>query len=332
VAVPTFTSVTPAIVHTGGRALVDVRGTGFRVPALPPPHQGAASDPVGPGVEVLLGVEPAELCWVLSETRLLVRVPPSPIEAVQANDYGEGSVDITIRNLDEDGVPIPGEEVVAPGALAYQRAQLADEADFTRIVRTLIRELRRQVIGNVAHSGHPDFDDSPGDLLNITHLATLPGLALVGPRLSENRFYSINEQPSLDDLAVAGERLVYRSPYTVDLEFSLIGVSDNRQELLNLQALATQFFERNPFIQMQRDPNDASAGRARWEMDLTPDGDFKDTSVPNESNIVSFSGTFLIRGFDLEGVAGFSTDAVLHKTAYTDDEGVRLQSEALTED
>jgi len=332
VAVPTFTSVAPALVHTGGRSVVDVAGTGFRVPSLPPPNQGAVSVPAGPGVGVWLDGEPAEEVLVLSTTRLLVRVPPSPVEAIKANDYGEGLVDVTIRNLDDDGVPIPGEEVVAADALTYQRAQLATETDLARMVRMLIRDLRRQIISNVALVSHTDWDDDPADLLNKTALAQVPGIALIGPALSENGFYRTNElQPSDDPLAPL-ERNVRRSPYTVDAVFSLVGVSDEPNELLSLMALATQYFERNPFLYLQRDPTDATLGRVRYEMDFTDDGDLADTSVPNESNIRSFSGTFVIRGFDIEGVAGFPTDAVRTKTAYTDDEGVRLQSEALSTD
>ena len=326
-AVPTFTSIDPATVHTGGVALASIAGTNFRVPPLPPPNLGRVADPVGPGVAVLFDGEPSDLVMVLSATRLLVRVPPSPIEVVQANAYGEGAVSVTIRNLDGDGVPIPGEEVVAPDALTYQRAQLATETDLTRIVRELIRALRREVIANVSHSTHTDFDSDPADLLNITELAEVPGLALLGPTLNENRFYSINEKPSADDPLWSRERNVRRVPYTVDLTFVLVGVTDQKQESINLMALATQFFERNPFMYLQRDPADASAGRAKYEMDFVEDGDLRDVSTPNESNIRAFSGTFVIRGFDVEGVAGFQTDQVHTKTAYTDDEGVRLQSE-----
>lgn len=330
-AVPTFTSTDPATIHTGGQCLVNIIGTGFRVPPLPPPNLGQIADPVGPGVEVLFGDAASALVMVLSETRLLVRAPPSPIDVVKANDYGEGSVSITIRNLDDDGVPIPGEEVIAPDALTYQRAQLATETDLTRLVRTLIRMLRRETIANVSHSTHTDFDADPSDLLNITELAELPGIAILGPTLNENRFYSTNVNPSADDPLWAGERNVWRVPYTVDVNFTIVGVTDQKQEMLNLLPLVTQFFERNPFIYLQRDPDDASAGSVRYEMDFTADGDLRDVSAPNESNLRAFSGTFVIRGFDVEGVAGFQTDTVHSKTAYTDDEGVRLESEALVD-
>ena len=165
------------------------------------------------------------------------------------------------------------------------------------------------------------------DLLNICDLAETPGVALIGPDLSENRFYSLNAT-LYSPAAAPGEWLQRRPPYTVDLTFTLVGVSDHKQELLNLMALVTQFFERNKWVELQRDPDDASAGSVRYEIDFTEDGDLADTSDPNESNIRSFSGTFVVRGFDVEGVAGFATDQAFSKTAETDDEGVRLTSES----
>lgn len=61
-----------------------------------------------------------------------------------------------------------------------------------------------------------------------------------------------------------------------------------------------------------RDPANAGAGQVRYEMDLTPDGDLKVTSQPNESNVRSFSGRFVVRGFDLEDLAGVPDEAPGH--------------------
>ncbi len=53
-------------------------------------------------------------------------------------------------------------------------------------------------------------------------------------------------------------------------------------------------------------------------MDFTPDGDLRVTSQPNESNVRSFSGSFVVRGFDLEGLAGFPDDDVVERTSPAD--------------
>jgi hypothetical protein len=54
-------------------------------------------------------------------------------------------------------------------------------------------------------------------------------------------------------------------------------------------------------------------------MDFTPDGDLKVTSQPNESNVRSFSGRFVVRGFDLEDLAGVADEGVVARGAVTRD-------------
>jgi len=252
-----------------------------------------------------------------------VLVPKSPITPTKANSYGEGSVDITIKNLDDDGDPIPGEEVTETDGLAYSRVQLATESDFQRLIREIVLELRLQTIPNVAISNHTDFDDDTTDSADITTLAELPGIALLGPTLRENRFYSQNA-PIAVAASNPGEYLKRRVGYTVDLEFRIIGVSNIMVELINLMAVVNGYFEKNKYIELTRDPNDSSLGKARYEIDFTEDGDLDTISTPNDSNIHAFSGRFVIRGFDMQDLTGFANDQTVGQTATTDDEGVRL--------
>lgn len=115
-----------------------------------------------------------------------------------------------------------------------------------------------------------------------------------------------------------GTVLRRRVPYTVDLGFTLAGVADHTTELLNLMAATELFFHRNKYLEMDRDPESPLAGRVRYEMDFTPDGDLRVTSQPNESNVRSFSGSFVVRGFDLEDLAGVPGDAAFERTAPLD--------------
>lgn len=321
-AVPTITAISPNTVHTGGLTLVEITGTNFKVPTVPPPADGPASSPI-PTVAVLCNTEEASEVSVISATRLFVLVPKSPITPTKANSYGEGSVDITIKNLDDDGDPIPGEEVTETDGLAYSRVQLATESDFQRLIREIVLELRLQTIPNVAISNHTDFDDDTTDSADITTLAELPGIALLGPTLRENRFYSQNA-PIAVAASNPGEYLKRRVGYTVDLEFRIIGVSNIMVELINLMAVVNGYFEKNKYIELTRDPNDSSLGKARYEIDFTEDGDLDTISTPNDSNIHAFSGRFVIRGFDMQDLTGFANDQTVGQTATTDDEGVRL--------
>jgi hypothetical protein len=254
-------------------------------------------------VAVLVGSRPALDVDVLASDRLTFRTPPG--EA--------GPADVVVQNLDDDGDPIAGEEATAPAAFTYVQPRLAVESDLTRLVRTLLRELKRQVHPNVSLTVQTDFDAQTGDELHLTELASLPGLVLVGPELTENRFYSLNSP--LEVAVGDGTAVRRRVPYTVDLGFTLVGVADHTTELLNLMAATELFFHRNKFLEMDRDAGSPLAGRVRYEMDFTPDGDLRVTSQPNESNVRSFSGSFVVRGFDFEDLAGVAGDGALARTA-----------------
>jgi len=258
-------------------------------------------------VEVLVGGQLAEDVRIVDATRLSFLTPTGD----------PGPADLVVRNLDDDGAPIPGEEATAAGAYTFVRPALVPEADLTRLVRTLMRELKRQVLPEVSLTVQTDFDAETGDELHLAQLAKLPALVLVGPELAENRFFSLNRLPEAADGPDHFTRR--RVPYTVDLSFTLIGVSDHTTELLNLMAATELFFHRNKHLEMDRDPADPGAGRVRYEMDVPPGGDLKVTSQPNESNVRSFSGSFLVRGFDLEDLAGQPGESVVERGAQVDE-------------
>lgn len=298
---PTITSLNPSSGPTGGRTLVEVEGAGFRLP--PPPPPSGPTPPPKPTVQILVGGREAADVRVRASDRLTFLSPVGDV----------GPADVVLRNLDDAGVPIVDEEAVLPGGFTYRLPPLTAESDLTRLVRTLLRELKRQVLPNVSLTVQTDFDAQTGDELHIAELASLPALVLVGPELREDRFYSLNQLPEV--AGAPGTVLRRRVPYTVDLVFTLVGASDHTVELLNLMAATELFFHRNKFLEMDRDPASALGGRVRYEMDLAPDGDLRVTSQPNASNVRSFSGSFVIRGFDLEDLAGVAGDAVTEQTA-----------------
>jgi len=239
----------------------------------------------------------------LTSSGALVAEGPVADVRVYSRAYGEGKVSVTIRNLDDAGVPIPGESVVLEDAYRFSRVQLADEAHLTRLVRELVRLFRKQVIPNVSTTTHTEYDAETGDAYSIVEIAELPGIGLDGPDLEENRFFSVNGSVELE--LPNGEVILRRAPYTVDLTFTVTGVSDSQIELVNLLALATQVIDRNPYVYLDRDTSDPSQGRVRYELDFADGGDFEITTGANVSNLRSFSGTVVVRGFDLEDLAGF---------------------------
>ena len=303
-AIPFITSITPSSAPTGGSLLVELAGSGFRLPDAPV-ATGPTLAPY-PTVRVLVGGRPARAVRVSAADLLTCVLPPGDA----------GPADVLVQNLDAAGTPIPGEEATAPHAFTYVLHQLTPEADLTRLVRTLLQEVKRQVLHDVVLTVQTDFDAETGDELHLAQLAKLPALVLVGPELAEDRFYSLNQLP--EAATGPGTFAQRRAPYTVDLGFTLVGVTDHTTELLNLMAATQLFFHRNKFLDMPRDPANADAGSVRYEMDFTPDGDLKVTSQPNESNVRSFSGRFVVRGFDLEDLAGLSGGDVVQRGAAVD--------------
>lgn len=309
-AVPTISALSPNVGATGGGHLVEITGTNFRTWTIPP-ASGAPAGPIQPTVEVLFGGAASSEVIVLSATRLYAMVPRTALASVAPN-FGEGAVDVVVRNLDDDGVLIPGETVTRAGGYTYRRVQLSNESDLNRLCRALIREFRVQVHPNVTFSSHTDYDSDAADGLNIVDLAQVPGIALLGPDLSENRFYSQNQRQAYPAGGV--ERVVRRVPYTVDVSFGIVGVCELKTHAINLMAVVQGFFELNKTISMDRDPADLSKGRVSYIVELAPDGDLKMARTANNSNLRFFSGSFIVRGFDLEDLTGFTSHQAVART------------------
>lgn len=320
-AVPTVTSITPAIGPSGGFNQVEIIGTGFNVPVLPPPSGGPAG-PFVNTVKVLFGASASFRVLVITDTRLIVIPPISSIPALAANNHGEGLVDVIVTNLDgTTGLPISGETVTVTDGYTYLRPQLTDRSDLLRLVENMVLELKRQIIPNISISTNTDYDSDTGDMLNITDLATFPGIAIAGPSLITNRFFSANQEQNRP-LAAAGEFASEHVPKTVDVMFALIGVTNSKIELINLMHATHVFFLRNTELQLLRDAGDPSLGTVSFEIALTEDGDLKTIGIPNESNIRAFGGSFVIRGFDIESLTGFEKDLMTNAGADTLSEGV----------
>jgi IPT/TIG domain len=272
--VPILSTVSPELGPTGGGEVVRLTGSGF-----------------ASRVAVRLGDQPTQVLSVWEEAGVSVADLRTPAHA-------DAVVDVHLQNLDAAGAPISGEEVLLPNAYRYRRPRLARQSDLTRLVRALLRKLKRQIIASTSITVSVDFHDAETGDLELVTVAQLPSLALSGPRVSENRFYALNEGRQDMVPGPAGPELArHRPTYTVDLAFTITAVSDSTVELLNLMAAVGTFLSRNRWIEMARDPDDPSRGSARWEMD--PDGDFR-TRLDGPDDIRAFSCGLVIRGFDLD--------------------------------
>jgi hypothetical protein len=121
--------------------------------------------------------------------------------------------------------------------------------------------------------------------------------------------------------------VLQRNPFTVDLSFDIVGLSDRKKELLSMLSAVVKFFHRNKWIYLDRDPDDPSKGEVRWEMDWQPGGVAKVRGGANNSNLRSFSGSFVIRGFDIEDLPGFEGEGAVDRSAEVEE--ILLSSQQL---
>jgi len=287
--VPTITKISLVNGPTGGRRIVKIWGGGFQL--SPGPTTSGVTPARKPSVEVLFGTVPAREVRVLADSYLHVVTPI----------HDPGTVSITIRNIDQDGVLVPGEIVTKAAAYTFERPTIGTgepgkQSNLARLVRTLVEELRRQILPNVVLTTHTDYDDTP-DGANIAALADIPGLVLAGPTLRLNRFYNSNQaRTAVDGI---GDTYEQRPSRTVDVIFTLIGVDELMARELDLVHECTAFFLRNTVLRMLRNP--AIAGDyVEYELEIDEGGDFKSAGTANNSNIRAFSGSFLVRGLDID--------------------------------
>lgn len=302
-AVPLIITVTPNAGATGGGSIVDIKTNNARLPP-PPLETGFVGGDPPETVQVFFGEEQAANVQVVSRGRVLCNPPIHDV----------GLVDVTIKNIDDNGVAIPGEEFTKVGAYTYRRPSMTanSSSDFLRLVRTFIVDLKRQIIDNVSLTTHTDYDESTEDFLNITEVGEMPALIVVGPDVVENRFFTRNTFRLSDS---TGGVQIRRNPYTIDLQFSLIGVAELTRQLLELMHTTIQYFHRNKYLRLLCDPDNPDLGYIQYEVDFIEEGGEPNvTSRLNLSNVRSFSSTVVIRGFDLEDFEGITDDSVIDLT------------------
>lgn len=291
-AIPTLTACTPTVIFTGGQ-LVTLTGTNFRLPYPLPTVNGPLPVPP-PTVRVTVNGTVAVDVRVLSATSLTCLCGASD----------PGAAEITVENLDEDGEPIVGETVTESELAAFSRADLTLRSDFTRVTDALILMLRRQVIENVIKTVDTDYaSDVGGPVFNIPEIAKLPCIVVSGPKTQKPQY------PYVDTPEITTGETFKRRRLTkvVDLVYSVSGYDNHEMRAQNLQALCDQVATLNTSLEVRRDPEDASKGSVRYDLE---GGYWQDAAAPNASNVKMFTGEITIRGYQLEDITGFPDQMV----------------------
>lgn len=281
-----ITSITPSKRQPSGGELIVIVGTDFDI------SDEANLD----AVEVKFGARKATRVRTrpdptLPDVLLTCILPRAPFIAKGDNSI---AVDVVLTNLVTSG------SVTVTDGFTYERPSLIKEQSYTFVIRTLLRELKNQIIENIHIAESTDYDSDTLDGESIIEISKLPAISLVGPELVENRFYSINKRPEVGDGGGPENFDQIRVPKTVDIFFTMNAVSDSLLQILNMQHLVEMFFHRNKYLFVQRDPKDASKGEVRYEMDIVEGQDPKLREPIGNSNVRFFGAQFLIRGVDID--------------------------------
>jgi hypothetical protein len=274
VSTPTLTKLSQGHGPTSGDDLVRLHGTNF-----------------GKHIAVWFGGAEAKVVRI-------VRSQGTCFADVRTAAHGPALVDVLVWNLDTQGLPVANESASLPAAYRYARGPLVDEAILTRAIRKLIQDLKRDVLANTAITVSVDYQPPTDDDAVVIPIASLPSLVVSGPTLRQNRFYGTYEpRESLVAGRLGIEVAKHRPPFTADLAFVITGASSSTVELLNLMGAVVTFLSRSHWLELDRDPHDASKGRVRWELHV--DGEAR-ASLHSTEGVRAFTAALVIRGVDVD--------------------------------
>lgn len=310
----------PVVGPTRGGQLVEIYGGNYRLPPAPQVLDPTASVPRT--VRVRFGGKDSPGVAVIRGNLLRVFTPPSPVEAgpsVEPRLIAEGKVDVEVENLDDLGEVIPGEVADRPDAYEFRLPRLDDASlsNLAYLTQEVILDWRRNVFGNTLHGQSIEFVDEPGAFRRLA-LAKTPALVVFGPRTTRSPFYQSHgarEVPAARVLGLPRNALdtVARQALALDLGFDVRGVvgggTGHGPQLTNLMHVAVDYLHRTDALVIPRCPG--SAETIEYDLRFEPGGEFAPDDTPDDSDVLTFSGSFVVRGFQLEGLRAFFGDRTL---------------------
>lgn len=229
-AVPTITSITPDSGLTLGRNQVEIIGTNFAVPVeFPETEDNSAFQ----SIKVFFGALQSPAAFAITATRAVAIVPTYLSDAM---GVGGDAVDVTLYNLDEDGVEVPGESVVEVGGYTYTRPTLTDEQAAEYVIRRFVSYLRRHIIPNVWITMDRQF---PDELLEKVKCAELPLIWINGV---DWEFDPLSQQMGEEEVVTSPTDFkVYRPGTSVMLAMPSIHIYSRAAHPREIYALAQSF-------------------------------------------------------------------------------------------
>ena len=312
--IPTFTSVTPNFGPSGGRFVAVIVGTGFRTSAA-----------IVPAVSVEIDGVASRDVRVYSSTEIQFVVPQLRRGGAGATEDPLPKMDLRIVNLDDDGIPIAGEEVTAPKAFEYRRSALRDplatkqQQIYQQVIREVIHAFQRQVVANTALYTNVDYGKE-GDIKIMT--TRLPAAGLNGPRLSED-FINRHHWNGPLEVSFDADEVDFRfSAMLMTFEFDVVLASDKQLELIAMMQALIELFMRTPVILLP-ETVDAWNEAALHEFPLVL------TSGPNMSTQDANSNLFIAEAtFEVRHIP-FRLSEPIDRAILIDEDGLETQLERI---
>lgn len=281
---PTINSVTPTTGLSLGESFVTIDGTGFELPSLTP----------GGSVIVRFGGVQSPQAGAIDANTIIAVTPGGDV----------GPVDVEVENVVEAAA------VTLVGGYTYVRPVLATRQDGTTdsapliVGRELLRELRRTVLQEIYWDAHPEFVTPTSALTNEELQATVPHLKIVGPSVSEDRFYAHNGRFDIQTVpgTPTGSRYeVNLQPVTVRLDFQYVGLARSKGEAMNLWAALTRFIDRTPRLEVPQDGRDKNNGVISFELNPIWEQRGEFSARATRSGDYQFNGALVVRGVHTVG-------------------------------
>lgn len=257
--------VRPSRGWSAGGTLVQLDGNEFRMPTKQLARMGITPESP-PSVRVLFDGVPATNVQVVSSSIIRCVTPPHPPNR-ERNGVAltVGTVAVTVQNLDDDGNVIGS--VVKAAAYSFERPSLGASqvrGAWVRVIDAFVEHWKNILFENIGFNPSVDYDQDTGDMTGFVGFAELPGLAIT--RVS---FPDSESVPEGGPIVVEGTEDVSiekRPPMASDFLFSLILVSNNMGELLNLCEVVKTCFRDASMFRVAVDANDSSLGEAEFSM------------------------------------------------------------------
>jgi hypothetical protein len=312
-AVPTITTITPAVMRSRGGSLITIDGTNFREYTAVP-LTGPTDGILIPPVKVTIDGEPCTELLSFSDTRVTCLVPGwrGGVGSTQTTDPLPLDVDVVLENIDDDGVLIPGETVTEVDGFRYKRDATTHAARgwISTVSVELRRFFARYVLQNTKFVPHTEVYDQDATLRQL-QLSEPPALVMTGPSIRENRRgWSSNHLQQVTTGATTLD--LQRRHYVVDLTFDLIGLSNSLDQLINLAELCLETVHAQGYLYVDPLSVDPSTVRRKYTLRWVQEPDVQ--REPNLSNLATFESRIIIEGVDVD------TYDVLGQAVLTDDD------------